>query len=196
MWLLWLGLWPRANTPELVTPRLILRAPKLEDHHHWSSVRQMNRAFLQPWEPRWPRDHLTYTTFRRRVRWTNMQANKGEAYSFLLIPRGPRGVPVGGITLSNVRGAPISSATVGYWIGEEYGGQGLMTEALEAVSRFAFEKLHVTRIEAACLAENTASRALLSRCGFLYEGIARNYLEVNGRVRDHLLFSRITNVGS
>ena len=54
---------------------------------------------------------------------------------------------------------------------------------------FSFEDLGLHRIEAACLPENEASRALLKRCGFNEEGYAREFLRINGRWQDHVLFA-------
>ena len=79
---------------------------------------------------------------------------------------------MGAITLDNIRRGPSQSAQVGYWIGPEFARQGLMTEALTAVVHHAFAELDLSRIEAACLPENVASRALLERTGFKYEGVA------------------------
>ena len=98
---------------------------------------------------------------------------------------------VGGITLSNIRRGPSQCGTLGYWVGQDHARKGYMTEATEAVVAHAFDTLRLTRLEAACLEENTPSRALLAACDFHFEGIARSYLEVDGRVRDHMLFARV-----
>jgi len=46
--------------------------------------------------------------------------------------------------------------------------------------------LHLHRIEAACVPENERSIRLLRKVGFLQEGLARNYIRINGHWRDHL----------
>jgi len=53
---------------------------------------------------------------------------------------------------------------------------------------FAFDDLHLHRVEAACQPDNAPSRALLTSVGFTEEGMARAYLRINGAWRDHLLF--------
>jgi len=58
---------------------------------------------------------------------------------------------------------------------------------------FAFATLKLYRIEAACLPSNAASLALLRRAGFSKEGYARNYLKINGRWQDHVLFAIIAD---
>jgi ribosomal-protein-alanine N-acetyltransferase len=63
-----------------------------------------------------------------------------------------------------------------------------MSEAVSAVVEFAFEELALHRVEAACLPHNDASRSLLLKVGFRQEGYARQYLRINGKWQDHLLF--------
>jgi ribosomal-protein-alanine N-acetyltransferase len=96
---------------------------------------------------------------------------------------------LGGVTLSNLRRGVAQSASLGYWIGENYKRQGYMTESIAAALNLAFVRLGLHRIEAACLPDNQASRALLLKCGFEEEGHAREYLRINGRWQDHLLFA-------
>ena len=98
---------------------------------------------------------------------------------------------MGGVTLSNVRRGVAQAASVGYWIGERFARQGYMTEAVLAVVEFAFEELGLHRVEAACLPENDASRSLLLKVGFRQEGYARQYLRINGKWQDHLLFEML-----
>ena len=80
------------------------------------------------------------------------------------------------------------AATLGYWMGEPYAGQGYMCRAVRAVLAYAFERQGLHRIEAACLPNNEPSKRLLEHLGFAQEGYARAYLNINGQWRDHLLF--------
>ena len=64
-----------------------------------------------------------------------------------------------------------------------------MAEALTALRDYAFNILDLSRLEAACLPENIASRKLLERCQFKYEGVAQAYLQINGRWRNHVLYA-------
>lgn len=176
--------------PTLYSERLILRPLELEDFAEWAKLRRENEAFLQPWEPLWPRDHLTYKAFRRRVLWSQRETRKLRGLTMLLCDPASEEI-LGGITLSSIQGHPLRSGKLGYWIGQRHARQGLMSDAVLLLSDFGFDRLGLKRVEAACLAHNTASRALLERCGFQYEGLSRAYLEVNGVTRDHLRFARI-----
>ncbi len=63
-----------------------------------------------------------------------------------------------------------------------------MSEGLVLTLRFAFERLRLHRVEAACLPHNTPSRGLLLKSGFTEEGYAREYLCIDGKWQDHILF--------
>ena len=95
---------------------------------------------------------------------------------------------MGGIGLTNVRRGVAETGSLGYWMGERYAGRGYMKEALRLMLSFAFDRLHLHRIEAACLPNNDASRHLLTHCGFREEGYARKYLCIDGKWQDHVLF--------
>ncbi len=64
-----------------------------------------------------------------------------------------------------------------------------MTDSLAAILEFAFSRIGLHRVEAACLPANEASRRLLLRSGFREEGYAREYLRISGRWQDHQLFA-------
>ncbi len=189
-WVLGGGQRRGASSLVLHGERLDLRLPRADDFGEWMRLRRDSRNFLQPWEPRWPRDHLSPRSFRRRVRWARAEADAGRSLSLLIFAHGPHRM-VGGITLSNIRRGPSRSGTLGYWVGREHARKGYMRGAIGIVMDHAFGEMALTRLEAACLEENVASRSLLLACGFGFEGIARSYLEVDGAVRDHMLFARV-----
>jgi ribosomal-protein-alanine N-acetyltransferase len=174
----------------LETRRLSLRLPEIGDHVAWSQLRRRGEAFLRDWEPCWSEDHFSRKAFRNRVYWSWRAREEGRALALFLIRREDARL-LGAITLDNIRRGPSQSAQVGYWIGAEFARQGYMGEALAAVVDHAFDVLDISRIDAACLPENAASRALLERAGFAYEGVARSYLQINGRWRDHVVYGRL-----
>jgi ribosomal-protein-alanine N-acetyltransferase len=180
----------RAAPLLLETPRLALRLPEMADHADWARLRREGEAFLKDWEPSWSSDHFTRKAFRNRVYWAWRAREEGKALA-LFLTRREDGRLLGAITLDNIRRGPSQSAQVGYWIGPEFARQGFMREALEAVVRHAFLAMDLSRIEAACLPENAASRRLLERAGFKYEGVAQSYLQINGRWRNHVLYANL-----
>jgi ribosomal-protein-alanine N-acetyltransferase len=179
---------PEQKAPALETPRLVLRPPRMEDWPAWAELRAQSRAFLAPWEPTWPRDALSQAAFRRRLRQQWRERDQGQAHAFFLCERAT-GALLGGVTLSDIRRGVAQAATLGYWIGARHAHRGYMTEAVTGLLAFAFESQGLHRLEAACLSENEPSRRLLERLGFRREGVARSYLRIDGRWRDHLLYA-------
>ncbi len=172
------------------TERMTLRPPVLSDFEGWAQLRDESRDFLIPWEPKWADNHLTRRGFMTRVTWAKNSIKSGSAIPLFLIRRTDN-VLVGSITLDNIRRGPAQSGTIGYWVGEPYARQGYMREAIMAVVHHAFTHLGLSRIEAACLPENDASRGVLEKSGFKYEGVAQSYLEINGRWRNHVLYAAL-----
>lgn len=171
---------------------VFLRVPLMVDWQAWASLRQDSRAFLTPWEPTWPGDDLTRPAFRRRLRRYAHDARDDLGYAFLVF-RQDDGALVGGITVSGVRRGVTQSASIGYWMGARFAGQGLMTDAVRALLPWLFDTLRLHRVEAACLPSNAPSKAVLHRVGFYEEGYARQYLKINGLWEDHLLFAMLAS---
>lgn len=172
------------------TERLTLRPPVSGDFRGWSGLRAQSMDFLTPWEPLWAPDHLARRGFANRVWWAQRAIANGSAVPLFLIRREDQ-VLLGAITLDNIRRGPAQAGTLGYWIGQPHARQGYMREAIAGVVHYAFERLDLSRIEAACLPENAASRGLLEKCGFKYEGVAQSYLQINGRWRTHVLYAAL-----
>jgi ribosomal-protein-alanine N-acetyltransferase len=173
---------------QLVGPNVYLRPPRDSDWREWAELREVSRDFLEPWEPTWPKDALTRSAYRRRLRHYGEQWRNGSGYSFFVVRRSDAAL-LGGLTLSNVRRGITQSGSLGYWIGKPYAGQGVMTEAVRSALCFCFDNLTLHRVEAACLPTNIASRRLLDKCGFREEGYATKYLKINGEWADHVLFA-------
>jgi ribosomal-protein-alanine N-acetyltransferase len=172
------------------TERLYLRAPAQTDYRQWSELRHASKEFLTPWEPTWSPDHLSRKSFSNRVYWSQKNINGGTAIPLFMFRREDDKF-VGAITLDNIRHGPAQTGTMGYWIGQPYARHGYMTEALLAMVHYAFSTMDISRVESACLPENVASRGVLEKCGYKYEGVAQAYIQINGRWRTHVLYAAL-----
>ncbi|MEW2919300.1 GNAT family protein [Ruegeria sp. ANG10] len=175
---------------KLETERLSLRPPVHSDFNDWAALRRASQEFLTPWEPIWAKDHLTRKSFTNRVYWAQRSVASGTAIPLFLFRRSDD-VLMGAITLDNVRRGPAQAGTLGYWTGQAFARNGYMREAIGAIVHYAFTRLDLSRIEAACLPENKPSRGLLESSGFKYEGVAQSYLQINGRWRTHVLYASL-----
>lgn len=180
----------RARAIRLESARLVLRAPTHADYRAWAALRNASMNFLIPWEPTWATDHLSRKSFTNRVYWAKRSIKQGSAYPLFLFRKSDDAL-VGAITLDNIWRGPAQAATIGYWMGEPFARQGYMREAISTISDHAFQHLDLSRIQAACLPENIASRGVLEKAGFKYEGVAQSYLQINGRWRNHVLYAAL-----
>lgn len=80
---------------------------------------------------------------------------------------------------------------IGYWLGTEWQGRGLMTRACRALVDFAFDELDLNRVEIQASTDNTHSRALPERLGFTLEGIFRQEAWLHGRPTDQALYAML-----
>ncbi|MGP3698708.1 GNAT family N-acetyltransferase [Rhodobacter sp. NSM] len=172
------------------TERMTLRLPQHSDWRDWAALRAESATFLTPWEPVWSSDHLSRKAFTNRVYWATRAESQGTALPLLLIRREDQAL-LGAITLDNIRRGPAQSGTLGYWVGRPHARQGYMREAIQGLVHHAFTLMDMSRIEAACLPENAASRGVLETCGFKYEGVAQSYLQIAGRWRNHVLYANL-----
>ena len=125
-----------------------------------------------------------------RMRAGRTEAKRGTDFSFLIFEKsGNAETLVGGLTVSNIRRRAAQYANLGYWMGEEFAGRGLMSEAVGALLPFYFDTLGLHRLHAAFLPHNMASRRVLEKNGFKEEGYAENYLQIDGKWADHVLFA-------
>ena len=181
-----------ARRVRIETERMTLRLPQHGDFRAWTGLREQSAPFLTPWEPVWAADHLSRKAFTNRIYWANRSTSQGTALP-LLLTRREDGALLGAITLDNIRRGPSQAGTLGYWMGQAHARQGYMREAILSVVHHAFSVMDLSRIEAACLPENAASRGVLEKCGFKYEGVAQSYLQIAGRWRNHVLYANLRN---
>ena len=97
---------------------------------------------------------------------------------------------VGRVNLNNIVRGVLRSASLGYWVDAEHLGRGLASGATEFACAEA-QGLGLHRVEAGTLLDNTASQAVLLKCGFELYGIAPKFLFIGGGWQDHRLYQRI-----
>jgi len=170
----------------LSTPRLILRGLTPKDVPLLLDFDSRNREFLSNWEPKRNDLYFTVTRAAAAIKADARSSRRGLAFRWHLFLRSnPRRI-IGSVALSNIVEGAFLSALLGYRLDGQMTGQGLMSEAVEAVVEFAFSVLGLHRIEANVMPRNKASRKLLIGLGFEEEGIARRYLRIAGVWEDHL----------
>lgn len=93
----------------------------------------------------------------------------------------------------HVRDWLVPSFEIGYWCRARFEGQGYISEAVRAISRFAFEELGARRIEIRCDARNERSARVAQRAGYELEGRFRNHrIDTQGQLQDSLVFALVS----
>jgi RimJ/RimL family protein N-acetyltransferase len=99
---------------------------------------------------------------------------------------------IGGIGCFLHKGVEGHLDEIGYWLGEPFRGQGIMTEAVRAFCAWLFEQRpSLVRIEAKVFQFNPASVRVLEKAGFEREGLLRKACQKNGELIDVVLLSKI-----
>lgn len=155
---------------------LYLRYPTKQDSAEFTALniasQKFHRGLVNP-----PTDEKSFTEYLKR--------NDSEANECLLICEIESGKIAGAVNLSQIFYGVFQNAYLGYYIGAEFAGKGLMSEAIDLTLRFAFTNLKLHRVEANVQPHNLASIAVLRKNNFTKEGFSRKYLKIGGRWRDH-----------
>jgi len=101
------------------------------------------------------------------------------------------GAAVGDIGLTLQTDLLRRNAEIGYWLGEDYWGRGIMTEAVRAVTEYAFETFDINRVYAGILEYNLSSARVLEKNGYVCEGRLRQACTKDGKSYDQLIYSMI-----
>ena len=170
--------------------RVLLRPLEPGDCSAWQEVRRRNADWLTKWEPqRLPGQPDVVEdghAFATRCSARQRERQLGTGYGFGVFVEG---VFAGEVNLNSIQRGPFQNAYIGYWIDEAQAGHGYIPEAFVTVLRFAFEELHLHRVQAAIVPRNAASRRVVEKLELRDEGVARRYLEINGVWEDHIRFA-------
>lgn len=181
----------------IVTPRLVLRAPRTSDVADLRRHLRENAEHLRPWNPS-PvpgEDPVSLTSLSAQILRQRRQWKRGEAYVLFVTARDERGTRdareplLGRVAFTGVVRGVFQNAYLGYWMDARNLGRGLMTEAVHAALRFAFEDALLHRVQAAIMPHNAPSLRVAEKLGFRYEGDAPRYLFIGGDWQLHRIFA-------
>jgi len=99
------------------------------------------------------------------------------------------GRAAGGIGIILQDDVYCKSAELGYWLGEDYWGRGIVSEAAAEICVYAFANFDIVRIFAAPFAGNLGSRRVLEKTGFEFEGTRKKSIYRNGRIEDSCMYA-------
>ena len=177
------------------TERLILKTLNASHCTDALAYYSANREFLKPFEP--GRDASFFTLDKQKSLlkndWLEMSHQKMLRLWIYLKQDGGINRPIGNIAFSNIVRGVFLNCFLGYKLDGKYVNQGYMTEALEKGVEIMFNDYGLHRIEANIMPRNKASIALIKKLGFYHEGLAKEYLCINGVWEDHIHMVKLNN---
>lgn len=169
--------------------RLLIRAPLWGDGAAVNEAVKESIEQLRPWMP-WAQTVPTVEQTEANVRHARLQfLERRDLRLHLILKETGQLVGCSGLHRIDWRARRFE---IGYWVRTSFRGQRLITEAVEAIVKFAVQELEANRIEIRCDARNKRSARVAERSGFTLEGILRrDERAVDGTLRDTMVFSKV-----
>ena len=170
--------------------RVVLRPLVAQDFAGWSEIRKRNGEWLTKWEPlrpvTQPDPAVDRDIFSARCNIRERERQSGASYAFGIFVDNAL---VGEVNINNVMRGAMQCGTIGYWIDQRAAGNAYISEGVAVLLRFAFEELHLHRIEICIIPRNTNSLRVVEKLNLRNEGLAERFLEINGIWEDHYRFA-------
>lgn len=132
------------------------------------ALTERNRIFLRRWLP-WLDMTTSVDDTRAFLERQLYGFANGESLTATIFYEGAAAGVAGFNTIDRMAGI----GSIGYWLGEEFNGKGIMTRVVEDLIGIGRDHYSLQKIEIRCAPENARSRAIPLRLGFLYEGTLR-----------------------
>lgn len=159
-----------------MVPDVRLRLPTARDERVFLRQVRQSAALLDPAISA-PKTPLEFREF--------LKAARGRLSVWYLVCPPDSELFAGVVILNPVLGPPLLCAELGYYALEPLAGRGYMSRAVQLVLQIAFESGSLQRVQAHIEPRNRRSKRFAERCGLRFEGVARGFLEVDGKWRDH-----------
>ncbi len=166
------------GNPGLETERLILRKFEIPDVHDiLEYAKDPDVARYTTWEA-----HKSIKDSEGFVKWVLDRYQKDEAgeWGIELKETGKIIGSMGFVQLDLIN----SVGVIGYALGKNYWGKGIITEAVSRLIRFSFEEMNLNRIEAVHIVGNEASGRVMQKVGMVFEGVLRQKMFAKGKFWD------------
>jgi ribosomal-protein-alanine N-acetyltransferase len=177
--------------PELETERLTLRLARPGMQAAMAHFLEENfPGHLDRWSPPPAAAFFTEAFWAERLAISVEEFQADRAVRFVLQSTASEAI-IGTCNYTNIVRGAFHACHLGYQIARAHEGRGLMAEALRCANEFMFDAMRMHRIMANYRPENERSARVLERLGFVREGLAKDYLFIDGAWRDHVLTSLI-----
>ncbi len=165
------------------TKRLVMKLPELSDAKAILDYFLRNREFLAKFEPVRDKDFYTLRSFEDMINLDKILYDNCQALKYWIYKNDK---VIGSVGLNNIIWGVFLNGYIGYRLDKDEINKGYMTEALQKLIEIAFDDLRLHRLEANIMPRNKASLSVVKKAGFEFEGIAKEYLKINGIWEDHV----------
>ncbi|MBJ7538481.1 GNAT family N-acetyltransferase [Marinomonas transparens] len=176
--------------PRIVTERGILTVLKESQAHLLHDYVNQEKAFLAPWEPLRSEAYYSFETCQLRVKEMRRDFLEDKGLVLCLLSPDESKVMAYSNYTNIIRGV-FQACNLGYSLRESEQGKGIMLETLSAGLDYLHKELKINRIQANYMPRNARSAAVLKKLGFEKEGVAKDYLKINGRWEDHIITAQV-----
>ena len=152
-----------------------------------------NEEHFKPWMPARAYGFHSEESWCRRVVEHLSAQEKGDATFFIAVAGN---VMLGHCNLTQIVRGPFQACYMGCGVSSVAEGKGIAYKLCQHAITHAFHNVGLHRIMANYMPHNNRSAKLLSRLGFVIEGMAKDYLKIGGRWQNHVLTSLTSNVGA
>ncbi|KFF60558.1 GCN5 family acetyltransferase [Cryobacterium sp. MLB-32] len=173
--------------PTLREGLVTLRPVRLRDAKVLEGELLDNRSWLRKWEATNPYAPMSFDS-RASIRGLLSHARAGNGLPFIVEYDGQL---AGQLNVSSIAWGSLSSASVGYWVGERFAGKSVTPTAVALATDYCFYQLGLHRMEICIRPENAPSLRVVEKLGFRYEGLRRRFIHINGDWRDHFCFGLV-----
>lgn len=163
----------------LIDDDLLLRSLEAEDAPNLFEAVNKSRTHLRPWFP-WVDATTKPEHSLQFIQQMLTQQKNQEAVALGIFHK--RKI-IGGMGMHHWD-HDLKKAQIGYWISQDYEGQGIIYACLLSFVDFLFEKVGLNKVEIQFMPENTRSAAIAKRVGFKVEGVIRHNFIHNGSFKD------------
>lgn len=171
--------------------RIYIRPLEESDAQTMLDLQVRNKEFFKKYVTTRKNDFYTLEGQQELIRESIIKRKKDEKYVFGIFEKDANEL-IGSVALSEILRGPLQSCFIGYSLNFQHNGKGYMTEAVTLVVKFAFDEIHLHRIEAGVMPHNQRSMRVLEKAGFHKEGIARKNVLINGKWEDHQVLAIIS----
>ncbi|WP_456271382.1 GNAT family N-acetyltransferase [Bacillus sp. AK031] len=167
----------------IINENLSLKLPELNDAEKLYNLTNSSREYLREWLP-WLDGTRSAEDTKEFIKFCLTSYAEQKSLTALILFKGE----IAGTAGFNKIDWSNRTAYIGYWLGQDFQGHGIMTETAKALTAYAFSELKLNKVEIRAAVENRKSRSVPERLGFVNEGRIRQAERLYDQYVDHEVY--------